>query len=199
MITPSGRVAIDTSFLDKLSYLPEHIEKAAKVATWRTNNWLRNYSMNLLGVELKISNSGSSRKIDSKSRTVLHRRFKPYKKATLKSGKHRVYTSKLWIGLNALPVHRLGKPKQLSGSRVQDGSGDIHYNSFIHRADGWSQPMVVQRNVDASTPEERKKYVVLTKDIADEMESIMAEIEPEINGMYKEFFYAELRKLTYVL
>lgn len=199
MITPSGRVAIDTSFLERLSYLPEHIEQAAKVATWRTNNWLRNYSMNLLGVELKISNSGASRKVDPKSKAVLYRRFKPYKKAMLKSGKHRIYSSKLWVGLNALPLHRLGKPKQLSGSRVQDATGEIHNNAFIHSGNGWNQPMVVQRNVDASTAKERKKYVVVTKDMADEMESVMAELEPEINGMYQEFFYAELRKLTPLL
>ncbi|AQM21485.1 hypothetical protein PN51_16935 [Vibrio anguillarum] len=151
--------------------------------------------MNLLGVELRISNSGSSKKVDKRTKEVFDRRFKPYKNVKLLSGKTRVYTSKLWIGLNDVSVHRFGPIKELAGSRIKDGSGEIHNNAFIKKFRTDSHPFAVQRHVTAETSKARRKYSVIKKDIADEVEEIISSLEPEINGMFEEFFYAELRQV----
>ncbi|MGD6735388.1 phage tail protein [Photobacterium leiognathi subsp. mandapamensis] len=100
MTSLNSKMVLDTRFLTRLSYLPDELAKAAKQAVIKTNRWLRAASMADLGYELKI---------DAKAMTT---RFRIYKNGG---------TSKLWVGVRNLGVHRIGTPVQ-NAKGVQYGA-----------------------------------------------------------------------------
>lgn len=158
------RMEIDTAFIERLSYLPEEIAKAARRALAKTNMWLRNITRIELGYELAM---------DSKA---LRTRFRVYRKG---------YTSKLWVGVNEIEVHQLGTPKQ-TAKGVQVGK---HFfdKAFISPMN--SDELLVWRR----TGQSRSVIERVTLDIAEEAEEIIGSYLTELNKKFKEHFDREFQ------
>lgn len=197
MITSSGRLFIDTSFISQLSYLPSKIERAAKVATWKTNAWLRLTSLRELGVELKIKNFSKRWRVykDGSRKLTGASRWKPYRSKKM-NGQMRMFSSKLWVGTYKIGVHRLGRPTQLSGSDVLDGRGNIHDHSFIMSRGG--QPLVFRRynwNNPNASPRVRRKIRLESVDIYQEVKEQLDALAPTLDRKFKGFFFDELNRI----
>lgn len=160
------QMTIDTDFIQTLAQYPKLISQAARKALGKTNTWLRVSTAVELGYELKI---------DAKS---MKSRFRVYK-----SG----HTTRLWIGINDIAVHRLGKPVQKANG-VQVGE-HFFEKAFISPMD--SDELLVWRR----TGKQRSQIEMVKLDITDEAEEIIGSYAPEINRKFREYFHVEFQRL----
>jgi len=160
------RVNIDTEFIDKLANFPKVIKNASRRAITKTNNWLRATTMAELGYELRIDAKG------------MKSRFKTYKSGT---------RARLWIGINEIAVHRLGKP-------IQKANGVKVGNQFFEKA--FISPMNSEELlVWRRTGTHRSDIKMVKLDIADEAEEIIGSYATEINKKFREYFHVEFNHL----
>lgn len=164
MTSLNSKMVLDTRFLTRLSYLPDELAKAAKQAVIKTNRWLRAASMADLGYELKI---------DAKAMTT---RFRIYKNGG---------TSKLWVGVRNLGVHRIGTPVQ-NVKGVQVG-GRFYEGAFISPMNS-DQLLVFRRKSKA-----RKSIALVTIEIGEEADAIIDSYLPDLNRKFEEFFHREYK------
>lgn len=160
------QMTIDTEFVQTLAQFPKLISQAARKALSKTNTWLRVQTMLELGYELKI---------DAKS---MKSRFRVYK-----SG----HMTRLWIGVNDIAVHRLGKPIQKADG-VQVGE-HFFEKAFISPMN--SEELLVWRR----TGKQRSQIEMVKLDVADEAEEIIGSYAPEINHKFREYFHVEFQRL----
>ncbi|HIF9067541.1 TPA: phage tail protein [Photobacterium damselae] len=167
MTSLNSNMVLDTRFLERLSHLPDELSKAVKRSLVKTNQWLRAVSMADLGYELTI---------DSKAMAT---RFRVYKSGA---------TSKLWVGVRKIGVHRLGSPVQTdSGVKV---AGHFFPHAFIAPMD--SDKLLVFRRQNKA----RKSIQMVTLDISQESEEIIDSYLPDLNRKFEEFFH---REFNYIL
>ena len=159
------QMTIDTDFIQTLAQYPKLISQAARKALTKTNNWLRIATMAELGYELRI---------DSKA---MKSRFRVYK-----SG----HTTRLWIGINDIAVHRLGTPQQKANG-VQVGE-HFFEKAFISPMD--SDELLVWRR----TGKQRSQIEMVKLDVSDEAEEIIGSYAPEINRKFREYFHVEFQR-----
>ncbi|WP_318438151.1 phage tail protein [Photobacterium leiognathi] len=164
MTSLNSKMVLDTRFLTRLSYLPDELAKAAKQAVIKTNRWLRAASMADLGYELKI---------DAKAMTT---RFRIYKNGG---------TSKLWVGVRNLGVHRIGTPVQ-NAKGVQVG-GRFYEGAFISPMNS-DQLLVFRRKSKA-----RKSIALVAIEIGEEADAIIDSYLPDLNRKFEEFFHREYK------
>ncbi|BDR34304.1 hypothetical protein PDY_13520 [Photobacterium damselae subsp. damselae] len=162
MTSLNSNMVLDTDFLERLTYLPDELSKAAKQALVKTNQWLRAVSMADLGYELMI---------DSKAMSI---RFRTYKNGR---------KSKLWVGVRSISVHRLGTPVQ-RGNGVQVGDR-FYEHAFISPMD--SDQLLVFRRENKN----RHSIKAVTLEIGDETEEIIDSYLPDLNRKFEEFFHRE--------
>lgn len=160
------QIAVDTDFVQTFSQFPKYLSQAARKALTKTNNWLRTATIAELGYELRI---------DTKS---MKTRFRVYK-----SG----HMTRLWIGVNDVAVHRLGKPQQKAGG-VQVGE-HFFEKAFISPMD--SDELLVWRR----TGKQRSEIEMVKLDISDQAEEIIGSYTPEINNRFREYFHVEFKRL----
>ncbi|MGD8109379.1 phage tail protein [Vibrio sp. TRT 17S01] len=161
----SNKAIIDGDFLEKYSALGKDFPKLVNRAVSRTSQWLRGISMAELGYELKI---------DGKA---LRSRFRSYKNGRM---------SKLWIGVNEIGVHRLGKPIQRKeGVEVGD---NFYEGAFISPME--SDELLVFRRTGKG-----RSVELVTENISEDTEAIINNYLPDINRKFEEFFVREFRAL----
>ncbi|CAG9001776.1 MAG: hypothetical protein CENE_03803 [Candidatus Celerinatantimonas neptuna] len=165
MVGLNTEMVIDTGFLKNLSHLPDELAKAARRTAQKTNRWLRAITMAELGFELSINSR------------AMNTRFRVYNQA----GK----TTKLWIGIRDIGVHRFGTPVQTAqGVEVGD-----HFfpHAFINPMQ--SHELLVWRRRSRV----RSDIELVTLDIADESEAIVARYVPQVNRKFRELFDREFQ------
>lgn len=160
------QMTIDTSFIKSLAQFPDLIKKAARKAMTKTNNWLRTATMAELGYELSID----TRK--------MKKRFRVYNSGL---------TSRVWVGINDIKVHRLGTPVQKRDG-VQVGS---HFFEKAFIAPSNSDELLVWRR----TGKYRKEIEMVTFEFAHEAEEIIGSYATEINVRFREYFNVEFQLL----
>ncbi|MEL6113761.1 phage tail protein [Photobacterium sp. SP02] len=164
MVGLNTQMVVDTEFLEKFKHLPDELNKAVRRAIRSVNNWFKAVTMAELGFELNI---------EAKS---FRTRFRVYQ-----SGR----TSKLWVGVRKIGVHRLGKPVQTkSGVQVGEHFFD---GAFINPMDS-DQLLVFRRTMKG-----RKSIQLVTMDISDQAEEIIDSYLPELNRKFEEHFHREFR------
>lgn len=164
LLTSNKRALLDTEFLKRFAAFEKEVPRAVNRAATLTNRWLRAVTMAELGYELNIDNK------------ALRSRFRHYKNGRI---------SKLWIGLNEIGVHRMGKPTQ-NKRGVRVGS-QFYEGAFISPME--SDELLVFRR----TGKHRSSIKMVTIDISDEAESIVNNYLPDINRKFEEFFHREFR------
>lgn len=158
----SLNIDIDESVLDKLASMPEEVNKAAKRAMRLTSNWLRVVTMTELGQELAI---------DTKQ---MKTRFKVYQKGM---------SAKLWIGVDAVAVHRIGHPIQTANG-VQVGNRHFDH-AFINPMN--SDQLLVWRR----TGKVRTDIELVSLDFKSEVDEILGSYGSDISRKFKEYFNNE--------
>ncbi|WP_417883574.1 phage tail protein [Vibrio rumoiensis] len=159
------QMEIDTEFIQKLAQFPKLISQSARKALSKTNTWLRSATMVELGYELRID------------KKAMNSRFRVYK-----SG----HTTRLWIGINDIAVHRLGKPVQKANG-VQVGD-HFFEKAFISPMN--SDELLVWRR----TGKQRSQIEMVKLDVSDEAEEIIGSYAPEINRKFREYFHVEFQR-----
>lgn len=160
----NSQMMLDTRVLEKFSQLPVELAKAARRAVVKTNRWLRAVSMADLGYELSI---------DSKA---MKTRYRVYQRGQ---------TSKLWVGVREVGVHRLGKPVQ--GRDGVTVGRHFYKGAFISPMDS-DQLLVFRRQSRA-----RKSIKLVTMDISEQSEEIIESYLPELNRKFEEHFHHEFK------
>ncbi|MDW6016770.1 phage tail protein [Vibrio plantisponsor] len=166
ILTNNNRMLLDTNFIRKFEAFEDELPKVVQRAAALTNRWLRTVTMAELGYELHIDNK------------ALRSRFRTYKNGRI---------SKLWIGVNEIGVHRMGKPVQNKlGVRV---GSEFYDGAFISPMQS-DQPLVFRR-----TGKGRSSIEMVTVDISEDTENIINNYLPDINRKFEEFFYREFRNV----
>ncbi|MFM2477373.1 phage tail protein [Celerinatantimonas sp. MCCC 1A17872] len=165
MAGPSSTMAIDTAFLNAFEHLPNELAKAVRRSAQLTNRWLRAITMAELGVELQISSK------------AINTRFRSYGRGG--------QSTKLWIGIRDVGVHRLGRPVQTAHG-VEVGN---HFfpGAFINPMQS-SDLLVWRRRSKVRTDIEMVRL-----DISDEAQAIVAAYLPQVNRKFRELFHREFR------
>lgn len=161
----NSEMVLDTEFLKPLASLPDELAKAARRTAQKTNRWLRAITMAELGFELSISSRAISK------------RFRVYGRA----GR----TTKLWIGIRDIGVHRLGTPQQTS--RGVEVGEHFFPGAFINPMD--SDALLVWRRRSRV----RTDIEMVRLDISEETESIVAQYLPQVNRKFRELFNHEFQ------
>ncbi|WED23073.1 phage tail protein [Vibrio sp. JC009] len=161
-----NRALINSEFLQQYASFEKELPKIVQRAARLTNEWLAAITMTELGYELQIDNKS------------LRSRFRIYKNGRM---------SKLWIGLNEIGVHRLGRPVQ---NRLGVRVGDRFYEgAFISPME--SDELLVFRRTGKS----RSSIELVTEDISEDTEEIINNYLPDINRKFEEFFVREFRSI----
>lgn len=164
----STRMWVDTDFINRISHLPENVEKAAKRAVRATNRWFRHVTMAELGYELKIDNKSAMRS-----------RFKVFRQAGVRA--------RLWVGIRDIGIHRVGTPKQYSDGVAV---GEHFYEKAFISPMNSSELLVWQR-----TGKHKSQIEMVTLDIADEAEEILGAYQARLNEKFREYFLREFHAL----
>ncbi|MDK9756731.1 phage tail protein [Vibrio sp. D173a] len=157
---------LDTKFIRRYEAFEKELPKVMLRAAALTSRWLRGVSMTELGYELSIDNK------------ALRSRFRVYK-----NGK----SSKLWIGVRDIGVHRMGKPVQ---NRLGVQVGEHFFaGAFISPMN--SDELLVWRRRGKS----RSSIEKVELNIADDVDAIIENYLPDINRKFEAFFHREFKQV----